>query len=105
MATFMVTCTFREGTDMTEVFATIEEEQAQAAALVAEGRVGSIYLALARGTVFIETFAEDPQEAIATIKTLPMAAWWDLDVFAVTAPPEAADAAGDTAGDTAGGAS
>jgi hypothetical protein len=38
MATFMVTCTFREGTDMTEVFATIEEEQAQAAALVAEGR-------------------------------------------------------------------
>ena len=53
MATFMVICTFREGTDMTEVFATVAEEQAQAAALVAEGRVGSIYLSLERGTVFI----------------------------------------------------
>ena len=101
MATFMVTCTFREGTDMTEVFATVEEEQAQAAALAAEGRVGSIYLAIARGTVFIETFAEDPQEAVATVKTLPMAAWWDLDVFAVNAPPEAGDAASDPLGDTA----
>jgi hypothetical protein len=49
---------------------------------------------LERGTVFIETFAEDPQEAVATVKTLPMAAWWDLDVFAVNAPPEAVTAAG-----------
>ena len=94
MATFMVICTFREGTDMTEVFATVAEEQAQAAALTEEGRVGSIYLSLERGTVFIETFAEDPQEAVATVKTLPMAAWWDLDVFAVNAPPEAVTAAG-----------
>ena len=82
---------------MTEVFATVAEEQAQAAALTAEGRVGSIYLSLERGTVFIETFAEDPQEAVATVKTLPMAAWWDLDVFAVNAPPEAVTAAGDPA--------
>ena len=99
MATFIVKCTFREGTDMAEVFAVVAEEQAHAAALVAEGRVGSIYLAMARGTVFIETFAEDPQEAVATIKTLPMAAWWDLDVFAVNAPPEAVTAAGEASGD------
>lgn len=94
MATFMVICTFREGTDMTEVFATVAEEQAQAAALAAEGRVGSIYLSLARGTVFIEAFAEGPEEAVATITTLPMAKWWHLDVFALTSPPEAETTAG-----------
>ena len=74
MATFIVKCTFKEGTDMAEVFAVVAEEQVHAAALLAEGRVGSIYLSLERGTVFIETFAEDPQEAVATVKTLPMAA-------------------------------
>ena len=95
MATFIVKCTFKEGTDMAEVFAVVAEEQVHAAALLAEGRVGSIYLSLERGTVFIETFAEDPEEVVATIITLPMAVWWDLDVFPVISPPEAETAAGE----------
>ena len=86
MDAFMVVCTFREGTDMAEVFAVVAEEQATVAALEAEGRIGTIRLALARGTVFIETFAEDADAAEATVRTLPMARRWVLDVFPLAAP-------------------
>ncbi|MEI8404685.1 MAG: muconolactone Delta-isomerase family protein [Actinomycetes bacterium] len=84
MDTFMMICRFREGTAMDEVFAVVAEEQAQVKVLEAEGRIGSIHLSLARGTVFIETFAEDPEQAEATIRTLPMAQWWDLDLYPLT---------------------
>ena len=86
METFMVVCTFKEGTDMADVFAVVAEEQAKVAALAAEGRLGSIHLALARGTVFIETFAEDLDGAAATVGSLPMAKWWNIDVFSTGAP-------------------
>jgi len=84
MDTFMMICRFREGTAMDEVFAVVAQEQAQVKVLEAEGRIGSIHLSLARGTVFIETFAEDPEQAEATIRTLPMAQWWDLDLYPLT---------------------
>lgn len=87
MDTFMMICRFREGTAMDEVFAVVAEEQAQVKVLEAEGRIGSIHLSLARGTVFIETFAEDPEQAEATIRTLPMAQWWDLDLYPLTPAP------------------
>ena len=96
MNTHMVVCTFRPGTDMADVFAVVAEEQAQVQALEREGRIGTIHLALARGTVFLEIFADDPAGAEATVRTLPMATWWDLDVFPIAAPaappvaPEAA---------------
>ncbi len=86
METFMVVCTFKEGTDMADVFAVVAEEQAKVAALAAEGRLGSIHLSLARGTVFIETFAADTDGASATVLSLPMAKWWNIDVFPVGAP-------------------
>ena len=86
MAAFMVVATFKEGTVMDEVFAVVAEEQAQVAALAADGRLGTVQLSLARGTVFIETFADDADAAKATVETLPMAKWWDLDVFPL-APP------------------
>lgn len=87
MATQMVICTFREGTDMADVFAVVDEEQRRVADLVAEGRVGSIRLSLARATVFIETFAADESDALATVHSLPMSRWWDLDVFPIAAEP------------------
>ena len=87
MDTFMMICRFREGTAMDEVFAVVAEEQAQVKVLEAEGRIGSIHLSLARGTVFIETFAEDPEHAEATIRTLPMAQWWNLDLYPLTPAP------------------
>ena len=86
MEKFMVLCTFKQGTVMSEVFAVVAEEQAQVAALEAEGRVGSIHLSLARGTVFIETFAGDAADARSTVETLPMSKWWDIDVFPLAAP-------------------
>ena len=86
MSTFMMVCTFKEGTAMDEVFAVVAEEQAQVKALKEAGRLGSVQLALARGTVFLEIFADDAAGAEATVHTLPMAAWWDLDAFAVGAP-------------------
>ena len=74
---------------MDEVFAVVAEEQAQVKVLEDEGRVGTISLSLARGTVFI---ADDAEQASATVHTLPMARWWELDVFPLGAPasPEAA---------------
>lgn len=86
MDSFMVVCTFRAGTVMAEVFAVVAEEQAAVAVLEAEGRVGAIRLSLERGTVFIEVFASDADAAAETVRTLPMARWWDLDVFPLSAP-------------------
>ncbi|MEI8080593.1 MAG: muconolactone Delta-isomerase family protein [Actinomycetes bacterium] len=86
MATFMVICTFRQGTVMDEVFAVVAEETAQVKALQAQGRIGAIHLSLARGTVFLEIFADDRAGAEETVRTLPMAKWWDLDVFPIGPP-------------------
>ena len=86
MNTFMVVCTFRDGTPMEEVFAVVAEEQAAVATLMAQGRVGDIRLALGRGTVFIPVFADDEAGAADTVRTLPMSTWWDLDVFPIAAP-------------------
>lgn len=86
MTTHMVICRFEDGTDMDDVFAVVAEEQAKVAELVSEGRVGSIHLALARGTVFIETFADDVAAAEATVRSLPMARWWTIDVYPCGVP-------------------
>lgn len=93
MAAFMVICTFKEGTDMSEVMSVVEEEQARVAALSAEGRIGSLQLSLARGTVFIETFADDGDAAADTVRSLPMARWWDLDVYPLAPAPGNGDPA------------
>lgn len=86
MAAFMVMCTFRDGTDMQEVHGVVAEEQARVAELTAEGRIGGVHLSLARGTVFLEIAADGADDAAATVRTLPMAQWWDLDVFPLGAP-------------------
>jgi muconolactone delta-isomerase len=87
MEKFMVVCTFKQGTEMKDVYSVVAEEQAKAAELQAAGLIGAIHLAtISRGTVFIETFAENLEEATATIQSLPMAIWWDIDVFPLSAP-------------------
>ena len=83
----MVVCTFKPGTEMSDVYSIVAEEQAKAAELQAAGKIGAIHLAtISRGTVFIETFAENLEEATATIQSLPMAIWWEIDVFPLSAP-------------------
>ena len=86
MTTHIVVSTFRPGTDMRDVFAVVDQERAQVAALVADGRLGSVHLSPERGTVFLEVVAADADAARATVETLPMAVWWDIDVFPVAAP-------------------
>lgn len=87
MNEYMVACKFKDGTVMSDVFAVVGEEQAKAAELQSAGRIGSIFLAtVSRGTVFIQTFARSTEEATATVESLPMANWWDIDVFPLSAP-------------------
>jgi muconolactone delta-isomerase len=84
--THMVVCTFTVGTDMAEVFAVRDAEHAAALELQAAGMLGTIRLALARGTVFLEVRAADEAGARAIVEQLPMARWWDLDVFPLGVP-------------------
>lgn len=86
MDAFMVVATFKPGTDMSEVFALVAEEQARVKVLEDEGRLGQIFLALARGTVFLQTFGEDENDAREVVLSLPMAKWWDLEIFSLGAP-------------------
>ena len=87
MEKYMVVCTFKQGTEMSDVYAVVAEEQAMAAELQAAGRIGAIHLAtLSRGTVFIETFAATLEDAMATVRSLPMAIWWNIDVFPLSVP-------------------
>ena len=39
-----------------------------------------------RGTVFLEVFADSSEEARETVVSLPMAKWWNLDIFPINAP-------------------
>ena len=87
MNSFMVVCTFVAGTDMLEVMAVVADEQAKVAELKAAGQIGAVYLStLERGTVFLEIFAVDANAARATVVSLPMAKWWDLDIYPINAP-------------------
>lgn len=87
MKSFMVVATFTPGTNMADVMAVVPEEQARMAELRAEGRIQGLYLATAaRQTVFMESFGEDVDDVVAMVKTLPMAQWWDLDVFPLNPP-------------------
>lgn len=87
MNSFMVVSTFVPGTDMTEVMAVVAEEQAKVAELKAAGKIGAVYLStVERGTVFLEIFAEDAATAGATVASLPMAKWWELDIYPINAP-------------------
>jgi muconolactone delta-isomerase len=87
MKSYMVMATFRSGTSMDEVLAVVHEEQVRLSELQAQGKVGALYLATAvRQTVFLEVFASNPDDVEKTVATLPMAKWWDLDVYPLNPP-------------------
>ena len=87
MNSFIVVATFKPGTNMADVLAVVPDEQTRVAELQSEGRIGALYLATAaRQTVFLETFGDTDDDAAATVQTLPMARWWDLDVFPLNPP-------------------
>ena len=87
MNSFMVVSTFKPGTDMAEVMTVVAEEQARVAELKASGQIGALYLStVTRGTVFLEIFADDEAGARSVVTSLPMAKWWDLDIFPINIP-------------------
>lgn len=85
--TFMVVATFKPGVDMGEIGALVPDEVAQVEHLRSQGRLGAVHIAFARGTVFIETFADDPRGARETVLGLPMGKFFELDIFPTDAPP------------------
>ena len=83
----MVVATFKPDTNMADVMAVVPHEQARVAELQVEGKIGALYLATAaRKTVFLEAFADSADDALATVTTLPMAVWWDLDIYPLNPP-------------------
>ncbi len=86
MDPYMVVATFKPGTHMPDVFAMVPEEQAQAAALTDAGKIGQIFLATAQGKVFIYGFGESDEDMQATIESLPMSKFWDLEIYPIAQP-------------------
>ncbi|MCX6511360.1 MAG: hypothetical protein NT081_11205 [Actinobacteria bacterium] len=84
----MVVATFKPGASMEEVLTVVAEEQAKVAELQSAGRIGEIRLATAaRQTVFLEVFGSSPDDVESSVRTLPMAKWWDIDIFPLNEAP------------------
>lgn len=77
----MVVATFKAGTNMQEVFALVEEEKAAVSQMQESGMLGGIRLAVPKGKVFLDVFADDEESAGFVVTKLPMAKFWDLEVF------------------------
>ena len=87
MRTFIVVASFSPETDLPQMNTVIAEEVAQVQALTAAGRLRAVHVSVTRGRVFLEVLAVDESAARATVDTLPMARWWDIDIFPTMAPP------------------
>lgn len=88
MTTFIVMASFSPETDLPQMRAVIAEEVAQVQALRSEGRLGAVHVSGGKGRVFIEVLADDEEEAKATVETLPMAKWWEIEVFPTQDSPK-----------------
>lgn len=90
--TFMVVGTLRDNTDFAQFAALRADEQAQLEVLRSNGKIGAHYVAPARGATFLEVIAADEEQVEATLSTLPLAQFFDIDIYA-TLPPDTAEAA------------
>lgn len=88
MATFIAVASFSPESDLPSMSAVIAEEVAQVRALAAEGRLNAVHVSPTRGRVFLEVIAEIEAEARATVESLPMAQWWDIEVYPTMGPPD-----------------
>ena len=90
MATFIAVASFSE-TDLPLIRTVIAEEVAQVRALTEEGRLKAVHVSPMRGRVFLEVIAGSEDEATQTVETLPMAQWWEIEVYPTMAPPDQQD--------------
>jgi muconolactone delta-isomerase len=81
MKQFIAVSTFHEGVDMEEVLRVVPEEKLKVAELQNSGRLGQIRMAVPRGKVFLDVFAETDQAALEVVRELPMSKWWGIEVF------------------------
>lgn len=87
MATFIAVASFSPESDLPQMNTVLAEEVAQGRLLTAEGRLGAVHISPTRGRVFLEVHADDEAGARATVDTLPMARWWEIDLFPTMTPP------------------
>ncbi|MFD5513039.1 muconolactone Delta-isomerase family protein [Streptomyces sp. NPDC127051] len=90
--TFMVLATLRDDTDFAEFAALRADEHKQLEVLRADGRIGAHYVSPARQATFIEVIAAGEDQVAQTLATLPLARFFDADVYPTT-PPDPAEAA------------
>lgn len=88
MGTFIGVAKFSPETDLPLMYSVIDEEVAQVRRLTAEGRLKAVHASPTRGRAFLEVIAASEDEARATIETLPMAQWWEIEVYPTMAPPD-----------------
>jgi len=86
--TYIAVASFSPETEMPLMTAVIAEEVAQVRALTEEGRLKGVHVSPTRGRVFLEVIAESEEEAKATVETLPMSQWWEIDVYPTMGPPD-----------------
>lgn len=91
MSTFIAVASFSPETDLPLMNAVIAEEVAQVHRLTEEERLKAVHVSPLRGRVFLEVVADSEDEARATVETLPMAQWWDIEVFPTMVPPDQRD--------------
>lgn len=89
--TFVVVAEFSPETDLPLMNAVIAAEVAQVQVLTEQGLLGAVHISPTRGRVFLEVRAADEAAARITVQTLPMAQWWDIDVFPTVGPPSPAN--------------
>lgn len=87
MSTFIAVGSFSPESDLPLMTGVIDEEVVHVRVLTAEGRLKAVHVSPTRGRVFLEVIAESESEARATVDSLPMAQWWDIEVYPTMAAP------------------
>ena len=91
MATHIAVASFSPETDLPSMMTVLTEEVARVRQLTAEGRLRAVHISPARGRAFLEVMAESEDEAKATVESLPMAQWWEIEVYPTMVPPDQQD--------------
>ena len=91
MTTYIAVARFSPETDLPLMMTVLTEEVARVQQLTVEGRLKAVHASPDRGRAFLEVIAESEDEARATVESLPMAQWWEIEVYPTTAPPDQHD--------------
>ena len=86
MDTYIAVASFSPDTDLPQMMAVRTEEIAKVAELREEGRLGAVHPSPTRGRVFLEVQADSEDAAMATVRELPMAQWWNIELFPTITP-------------------